>query len=158
MIAPSSHGAAPRPAALESLVCFTLAGRAYALDVDVVREVIHVGAVVAVPSAPAAIAGVVSLRGATVALVDTPQLLALPAPGEARRLALVIARQHGTMCAITIDRVIGVVRFVHANFIAGERPREPPEIAGFLPDERAGLVTVLSPRVLLEAIDRLRFR
>jgi chemotaxis signal transduction protein len=156
---PSSRGPAPAPpaASMESLVCFALANRAYALDVHIVREVVNVGAVFPVPNAAAAIAGVFSLRGATMALVDTSRLLALPAT-DGRALGLVIARQHQTVCAITIDRVIGVTRFVPANFIAGEPDREPPEVAGFLPDERAGLVTVLRSSALLDAIDRLRFR
>jgi len=149
--------AAPPHAAIESLVCFMLAQRAFAIDVSLVREVVNVGAVFPVPNAAASIAGVFSLRGATMALVDASRLLALPA-SDARALALVIARRHQTLCAITIDRVIGVARFVRSHFIAGDPEREPPEVAGFMPDERSGLLTVLDSSVVLAAIDRLRFR
>jgi len=149
--------APPSYAAIESLVCFLLANRAYALDVNLVREVVNVGAVFPVPNVAASIAGVFSLRGATVALVDTSRLLALPTTGS-RALALVIARQHQTLCAITIDRVIGVARFVPSHFIVGDPEREPPEVLGFMPDERGGLLTMLNSSVILGAIDRLRFR
>lgn len=153
----SAQPAAPPHAAIESLVCFMLAQRAFALDVNLVREVVNVGAVFPVPNAAAPIVGVCSLRGATVALVDTCHLLALP-PTSSRALALVIARRHQTLCAITIDRVIGVARFVRSHFIVGDPEREPPEVAGFMPDERSGLLTVLNSSVVLGAIDRLRFR
>lgn len=148
---------APPHAAIESLVCFMLAQRAFALDVNLVREVVNVGVVFPVPNAPAPIAGVFSLRGATVALVDASRLLALPAT-DVRALALVIARRHQTLCAIPIDRVIGVARFVRSHFIVGDPEREPPAVAGFMPDEHSGLLTVLNSSVVLAAIDRLRFR
>ena len=153
----SAQPTAPPHAEIESLVCFMLAQRAFALDVNLVREVVNVGAVFPVPNAAAAIVGVCSLRGATLALVDTSHLLGLPATNS-RAQALVIARRHQTLCAITIDRVIGVARFVRSHFIVGDPDREPPEVAGFMPDERSGLLTVLNSSVVLGAIDRLRFR
>ena len=153
----SAPSTTPPGTAIESLVCFMLANRAYALDVTLVREVVNVGTVFPVPNAAAPIAGVFSLRGATVALVDTSRLLALQT-SDSRALGLVISRQHQTVCAITIDRVIGVTRFVQGNFIVGDPEREPPEVVGFMPDERAGLVTVLQSSAVLAAIDRLRFR
>jgi chemotaxis signal transduction protein len=171
MTAPSNHSSsrldargsgtdsrsAPPHAAIESLVCFMLAQRAFALDVNLVREVVNVGAVFPVPNAAPAIVGVCSLRGATLALVDTSHLLGLPTTNS-RAQALVIARRHQTLCAVTIDRVIGVARFVRSHFIVGDPDREPPEVAGFMPDERSGLLTVLNSSVVLGAIDRLRFR
>jgi len=142
---------------MESLVCFSISSRAYALDVALVREVVTVGAVFPIPQAPAPVAGVFSLRGATVALVDTPTLLGISA-SPARTTALVIVRNHQTVCALTIDRVIGVTRFVEGQFIRADAEREPPEVLGFMPDERGGLLTVLDSALILGALNRLRFR
>jgi chemotaxis signal transduction protein len=138
-------------------VCFSISTRSYALDVALVREVVTVGTVFPVPQAPAPVAGVFSLRGATVALVDTPRLLGI-ASTESRTTALVIVRNHQTVCALTIDRVIGVTRFVDGHFISADPEREPPEVLGFMPDERGGLLTVLDSALILGALNRLRFR
>lgn len=142
---------------MESLVCFSLSGRSYALDVSLVREVVSIGTVFPIPQAPRPIAGVFSLRGATVALVDTPTLLGI-ASTEARATALIIVRNHQVVCAISIDRVVGVTRYVDSHFIAADAEREPPEVQGFLPDEKGGLLTVLDSAVVLAALNRLRFR
>lgn len=138
-------------------MCFVIAGRPYAFDVALVREVVQVGIVFPVPSTQKCILGVFSLRGATVALVDTSKLLDLPT-GDEPATALVIVRNHQTVCALTIDRVVGVTRFVDAHFIAADPEREPPEVIGFMPDERGGLLTVLDSNVILGALNRLRFR
>jgi len=155
--ASGAPGASERAPAIESLVCFTIANRAYALDVSLVREVVAVGAVFPVPKMPAPVLGVFSLRGATVALIETSLLLDLGAGGEPAA-ALVIVRNHQTMCGLTIDRVIGVRRFIERNFIPADAGREPSEVVGFMPDEHSGLVTVLDSGVVLSALNRLRFR
>jgi purine-binding chemotaxis protein CheW len=159
--APSSQasaapGASARAPAIESLVCFTIANRSYALDVALVREVVAVSAVFPVPKMPAPVLGVFSLRGATVALIETSLLLGLGAGGEPAA-ALVVVRNHQTVCGLTIDRVIGVSRFIERNFIPADAGHEPPEVIGFMPDERSGLVTVLDAGVVLSALNRLRF-
>jgi len=142
---------------IESLVCFVIDNRPYALDVALVREVVNVGTVFPVPNAAAAIAGVFSLRGATVALVDTSALIGVNSANQ-RAVALIIVRNHQTMCGLTIDRVVGVTRFVAANFIPADPEREPAQVIGFMPDERGGLLTVLDSAVILDALNRLRFR
>lgn len=143
--------------AIESLVCFVISGRPYALDVALVREVVTIGAVFPVPKTPGAVAGVFSLRGATVALVDTSRLLGF-STNEATSVALILVRNHQTVCGLTIDRVIGVTRFNETHFIPADTEREPAEVIGFMPDERGGLLTVLDSAVILNALDRLRFR
>lgn len=154
--ASAAPGASARAPAIESLVCFTIANRSYALDVSLVREVVAVSAVFPVPKMPAPVLGVFSLRGATVALIETSLLLDLGAGGEPAA-ALVVVRNHQTVCGLTIDRVIGVSRFIERNFIPADAGREPPEVVGFMPDERSGLVTVLDSGVVLSALNRLRF-
>jgi chemotaxis signal transduction protein len=152
---PPAGGPAP-DAALDSVVCFAIAGKAYAIDVALVREVVTIDKLIRVPNTPAAVIGAFALRGATVALVDTPILLGIDATGE-RMTALVIARGHRTSCGLTIDRVMGVARFVAAKFTPAVRGRESPQIAGFLPDERGGTLTVLDTATIVRSLERLRF-
>jgi purine-binding chemotaxis protein CheW len=141
---------------LDSVVCFVIDGKSYALDVAVVRQVVSVDKVLPVPRTAPAIIGVFALHGATVALVDTRTVFGLPAATTTTD-ALVVARGHRTICALTIDRVLGVARFTEASFTPAVRGREPPQIAGFMSDDRGALVTVLDTSTMLHALEALRF-
>lgn len=148
-----SHATAAR---FDSLVCFSIADKMYALDVALVREVVTVEKLLPVPRAPAPIIGAFALRGATLALVDARILFGLDS-GAKPGMALILARAHRTLCALTIDRVIGVLPFHEANFTPAVRGREPPEVAGFLPDDRGGLLTILDTPTIVRSIERLKF-
>lgn len=143
-------------AGLDSVVCFVVDGKSYALDVTVVREVVSIDKVLPVPRTAPAIIGVFAMHGATMALVDTRIVFGLP-PAPTATTALVVARGHRAICGITIDRVIGVTRFSEATFTPAVRGREPPQIAGFMADERGALVTVLDTSILMHALEALRF-
>jgi len=154
--AATAHGPITTATGLDSIVCFAIAGKVYALDVAVVREVVAIDKLFPVPNTPAPIVGAFALRGATLALVDTRILFGLDAAG-ALGTALVIARGHRTICGLTIDRVLGVVRFAEATFTPAVRGREPPQVAGFMSDERGGLLTVLDTSTIVQSLERLRF-
>ena len=109
-----------------------------------------------VPRTPAPVAGVFALRGATVALVNARILFGLDSP-DGHDAALIIARGHRTICGLTVDGVLGVARFLEARFTAATPGREPPQVAGFMPDERGGLLTVLDASVIVTSLERLRF-
>jgi purine-binding chemotaxis protein CheW len=142
-------------AAPDSLVCFVLAGKPYALDVAVVREVVSIDKLLPVPRTAPAIAGVFALHGATIALVDTRVLFGL-APATSANTTMIVARGHRTICGLTIDRVLGVARFAEASFTPAVRGRDPAQVAGFLPDDQGGLLTVLDTQNLLTALEGLR--
>jgi len=147
----------PAPAlALDSVVCFAIAGKLYAIDVAVVREVVSIDRLLPVPRTPAPIVGAFALRGATVALVDTRILFGLDAAIPATT-ALIVVRGHRTVCGLTVDRVLGVARFVETRFTPAVRGREPPQIAGFMSDEAGGLLTVLDTSTILQSLENLRF-
>lgn len=143
-------------AALDSVVCFAIADKTYGLDVGVVREVVTVTRWIPVPHAAPAILGVFALRGATVALVDTRTVFGLAALGEPST-ALVVASGHRTICALTIDRVLGVVAVAETQLTPAVRGRDPAQVAGFLASDAGGLVTVLDAAHLVHSLDRLHF-
>jgi purine-binding chemotaxis protein CheW len=148
------QGQQPGAALPDSVVCFVVAGKPYALDVTVVREVVSIDKLLPVPRTAPAIAGVFALHGATIALVDTRILFGLE-PATTASTTLIVARGHRTICGLTIDRVLGVARFVDANFTPAVRGRDPAQIAGFLSDDQ-GLLTVLDTATLLHALESLR--
>jgi chemotaxis signal transduction protein len=91
---------------LRNVIVFTIGAARYALELRWVREVVSLGFVTAVPTAPAAIGGVVNLHGTILPVLDVGALLAGP-PGPPPRQgdgALVIELD-GNVCALRVDQV-----------------------------------------------------
>ena len=59
------------------LVVFDLAGEAYGVEIQAVREIIRHQTPTVVPSAPAAVDGVINLRDSVIPVVDLRKLLGL---------------------------------------------------------------------------------
>jgi chemotaxis signal transduction protein len=89
------------------LVRFVLGDRELLVDVASVLEVLVAGPVTRLPGAAAAIAGVTSVRGRIVAVVDASEALGTSAPADRERF-LVVATPGGPV-ALVVDRVDTVV-------------------------------------------------
>ena len=76
---------------------------------------------------------------------------------QGKWLAVHILDQECKCSQRVLDRVLGVERFIETRFTPAVRGREPPQIAGFMSDERGGLLTVLDTSTILQSLDNLRF-
>jgi purine-binding chemotaxis protein CheW len=83
-LAGSPGGAGPGPVHAQRLVVFRLDGAPYALPVERVREILRLRPITPIPRLPAAVRGVISLRGQVIQVIDLRARLALP-PGEQGR-------------------------------------------------------------------------
>ena len=94
-------------AELRNVIVFSIAtGSRYALEIRWVREVVTLGFVTSVPSAPIAIGGVCNLHGSILPVLDICPLLDLP-PGPPPRQgdgALVLEAE-GVTCALRVEQV-----------------------------------------------------
>lgn len=94
-------------AELRNIVIFIIGAERYALELRWVREVVSLGFVTDVPTAPAALGGVCNLHGAIVPVLDGGALLAggsgdvPPRQGDP---ALVLETE-GHVCALRVDQV-----------------------------------------------------
>jgi chemotaxis signal transduction protein len=91
---------------LRNVIVFTIGGVRYALELRWVREVVSLGFVTGVPTAPAAFSGVVNLHGSILPVLDVAALLDQP-PGQAARQgdgALVLETE-GVVCAMRVDQI-----------------------------------------------------
>ena len=91
---------------LRNVVVFTLGVARYAIELRWVREVVSLGFVTHVPSAPPALGGVCNLHGAILPVLDVGVLLdgtrgLPPRQGDG---ALVIEAE-GLVCALRVDQV-----------------------------------------------------
>jgi purine-binding chemotaxis protein CheW len=93
-------------AELRNVIVFSIGSARYAIELRWVREVITLGFVTEVPTAPPAIGGLCNLHGTILPVLDTGALLGLPAGLAARQGdgALVLEAE-GTICALRVDQV-----------------------------------------------------
>jgi purine-binding chemotaxis protein CheW len=84
---------------------FQLAGEEFAFGILRVKEILEYDTITRVPNAPAAVRGVINLRGSVVPVVDLALLFGLPATAVTKRTCVVIveARVDGQ------DLVMGVL-------------------------------------------------
>jgi chemotaxis signal transduction protein len=93
-------------AELRNVIVFTIGAGRYALELRWVREVVSLGFVTNVPTAPAALGGVCNLHGAILPVLDVGVLLDGVAGLAARQGdgALVVEAE-GLVCALRVDQV-----------------------------------------------------
>ncbi|NVB81300.1 MAG: hypothetical protein HOV81_23085 [Kofleriaceae bacterium] len=91
---------------LRNVIVFAIGAARYAVELRWVREVVTLGFVTAVPTAPPALGGVCNLHGTILPVLDVAALLDLPAGPPARQGdgALVIEAD-GIICGLRVDQV-----------------------------------------------------
>ncbi|MFN0249090.1 MAG: chemotaxis protein CheW [Kofleriaceae bacterium] len=130
-------------AELRNVIIFAAGGARYALELRWVREVVSLGFVTGVPTAPAALGGVCNLHGQILPVLDVGALLDLPAGSPARQGdgGLVIETE-GVVCALRVDQVDHVASLHEAD-------------DGVLVDAGGRPLTLLDPATLVRRAQEL---
>ncbi len=98
-------------APLRELLLFQLEGDPYGLPIERVREIVRLRPITPVPRLPAAIRGVISLRGEIVQVVDLRSRLGLEPAVPSRRSRIVVLRgDEGSVTGLLVDQVRAVLR------------------------------------------------
>jgi purine-binding chemotaxis protein CheW len=118
------EGAAALPAeaarvALETWVTFILGAECFAFPVDTIAEIVRVGTITRVPDAPAAVRGIVNLRGRVIPVVDLRLRLGLVPTPPGPQARVLVATLRGRSIGLLVDSVAEVVRL-------DPRAMEPP--------------------------------
>ncbi|MDR3636741.1 MAG: chemotaxis protein CheW [Isosphaeraceae bacterium] len=127
---------------------FEVGGRRFGLPATELREIVRAVTITPLPQGPAAIEGVIDVRGDVVPVIDLRRLLGMPSRPVALSDHLVITRLEGAPLALWIDRAIEV-----RSDEAGDDPGHERVVR--LAD---GLVPVVELRDLLEAEEWLAVR
>lgn len=121
---------------LRNVIVFSIGNSRYAVELRWVREVVSLGFVTEVPTAPAAFGGVCNLHGAILPVLDVAVLLSHP-PGPPARQgdgALVIESE-GIVCALRVDQVDHVASLL--------------EVDGVVRDSAGRSLALLDPAALI---------
>ena len=97
---------APTVAELRNVIVFSVGATRYAVELRWVREVVTLGFVTAVPTAPSAIGGACNLHGQILTVLDLASLLDQPAgPPPRQGDGAIVLEVEGTQCAVRVDQV-----------------------------------------------------
>jgi chemotaxis signal transduction protein len=80
----------------KQLVVFNLAEESYAVDINMVREIIQLQPVTRVPGTPVSVEGVINLRGSVIPIVDLRKRFQLPPIGKTKDTRIVVGNSKGT--------------------------------------------------------------
>jgi len=129
---------------LRNVIVFALGSARYAIELRWVREVVTLGFVTGVPTAPPALGGLCNLHGTILPVLDVAALLDLPAGPPARQGdgALVLEAE-GLVCALRVDQVDHV-----ASLPAAERSSSADN-DGAVVDATGRPLTLLDPQRLV---------
>jgi purine-binding chemotaxis protein CheW len=96
---------------VHQLLTFDLAGAAYAVPVESVREIVRIRPITPVPRVTADIQGVIALRGEIIQVVDLRRRLSLPPQKPSRRSRIVVVHlEDGRVAGVLVDGVREVLR------------------------------------------------
>jgi len=130
-----------------------LGGRPFAVDVGETREVVVLDVTTPVPGAPAALVGVMNLRGSVLPVIEARPLLGLPVRAAVGRPRALVLADAGQRAAVLIERVLGLTAF--DSVIPPAAGVTPGALAvGELVDDAGERATVLDAGALLRAVRR----
>jgi len=93
-------------AELRNVIVFALGSARYAIELRWVREVVTLGFVTAVPTAPTILGGVCNLHGSILPVLDVAALLDQPAgPPPRQGDGALVLETEGLVCALRVDQV-----------------------------------------------------
>ena len=125
------------------LLAFQLADEEYAIDLLIIREIIHLVAMTPVPRVAPFIKGIISLRGTIVPIFDLRTRLGLAESPLGRRTRIVVVTLEKGLMGLIADHVTEVVK-VKVNDI-----EPPPTTSGGLASGHLKGVTHLNGRLLI---------
>ena len=115
---------AEAPAIGGQLATFWLDGDLYGVEVAHVQEVLKSQGLTRVPLAPAAVAGLINLRGQVVTAIELRERLGRPSRPEGTDAVVIVVRLHGEAVSLLVDSIADVVDVDASDFEA------PPDTLG----------------------------
>ncbi len=100
----------------QQFTTFWLAGNLYGIEVEHVQEVLKSQELTRVPQAPAAVEGLLNLRGQVVTAIEMRTRLGLGARGADEKAILVVVRLRGEVVSLLVDAIGDVADVAEDSF------------------------------------------
>lgn len=136
------------------VVEFTLAGETYAVQTKDIREVHYLKNVTRIPSTPAFVVGVISLRGQIIVVIDILRFFELPQAEFSVFNKVVIVEKGDIVLGIIADEVTGV-RHIEQSMIQPSLATLAGKRARFVRGITTDRVTILDVEKMLKDKDLL---
>jgi len=94
----------------KQLVVFNLGQEVYAVEIDMVKEIIQMQAITRVPGTPPSVEGVINLRGSVIPIVDLRKRFQLKAVERNKDTRIVVVSCKGAEVGVIVDSVAEVLR------------------------------------------------
>ena len=124
-------------------VVFGLAGTEYALPVDDVLQMESFAGATLVPGAPAYVAGIVTVRGLVVPVIDLRVRFGLPPADMTLDTRIIVTSSHGRVVALRVDTAREVMK------LDAEKHQPAPALISERASGFVCAVHALGPRLLL---------
>ena len=121
----------PQPNQFNRWVTFRLADEIYGINVMQVQEVLRLSEVAPVPGAPAAVLGIINLRGHVVTVIDARLLFSLPLAEHSDQTRIMIVECNRNIVGLLVDAVCDILS------TADHVLQKTPDLAG---DQMQGFV------------------
>jgi len=134
------------------LASFAIGDSFYGLDASAVQEVIRVPAMTRVPHAPAAVLGVINLRGRIVTILDAAVVLGHLKSVPCRDSRIFVVENRGEFLGLLVDKVAEVVEYdpSAANPVPANVPREQGCFYKGIHVAGGRAIALLNPEQMLE--------
>ncbi|MGH2632733.1 MAG: chemotaxis protein CheW [Tepidiformaceae bacterium] len=110
----ASHGGDPAttssPPAEEHVVVFSLDGEHYALDIQVVQEIVRMQSITAIPGSEPWLEGITNLRGRVTPVVDLRRRCGVPAQETTPETRIIVVSSAAGAAGLIVDAVSEVIR------------------------------------------------
>jgi purine-binding chemotaxis protein CheW len=103
------------------IVGFRIGRETFGLPISVVREIIRVPAITAVPNLPDHIEGVINLRGRIIPVIDLPKRFGVNRNEPSAKNRIVVVEVNGRSIGLIVDSASEVLRVAQAEI---EQPRD----------------------------------
>ena len=138
----------------EQFLTFLLAGEEYGVDILRVQEIKGWDTVTEIPNTPAAIRGVINLRGAIVPIIDLRRRFELEPVEYGPTTVVIVLRVEGVDKSRTIGVVVDAVSEVYV--VPKEEVKEAPDFGSVVDITFVkGLATVNDKMLILLDVDKL---
>jgi purine-binding chemotaxis protein CheW len=142
----------------EQVVVFLLGKEEFGVPIDSVQEIVRVAEQLThVPKAPAAVEGVINLRGAVLPVMDLRRRLGLPEVTRSDQQRIMVFLIDGVRTGFIVDSVVEVLKVQKSTIepaprLAGEQSKLLARMANLEKQKR--MVQLIEPNHLIEGQDR----